>query len=188
MEIFISLGQWWANIISAAVSVINSAGMWISLEDNASAEWPCCEFSLVALWWAQRFAGAQVREEQVLLTAWPLKKEELIISGMLWSASGFICKGEAGMATAQAARTGILRYAVKQHPKGRQWKRKWAARGGRQAGKWWGKREDWFMIGEAIFPFSLNVIHVLDAVCVAHVTAIICRPEEYCKISQVSQK
>jgi len=38
MEIFISLGQWWANIISAAVSVINSAGMWSSLEDNASTE------------------------------------------------------------------------------------------------------------------------------------------------------
>lgn len=53
MEIFISLGQWWANIISAAVSVINSACMWISLEDNASTEWPCCELLLVVLWWAQ---------------------------------------------------------------------------------------------------------------------------------------
>lgn len=43
------------------------------------------------------------------------------------------------------------------------------------------------MNGEAVFPFSLNAICV-NAVCVAHVTAIICRSEEYWKISQVSQK
>jgi len=101
MEIFISLGQWWANIISAAVSVINSAGMWISLEDNASAEWPCCEFLAVPLWWAQPFAGAWIREKQVLRTAQPLTTKQLIIPSMLWSLSGFICKTEAWMATAQ---------------------------------------------------------------------------------------
>lgn len=34
------------------------------------------------------------------------------------------------------------------------------------------------MNGKAVFPLSLNVIHV-NAVCVAHVTVIICRSEEY---------
>lgn len=40
------------------------------------------------------------------------KKEKLIISRMLWSITGFVCKTEAGMATAQAARICILCYAV----------------------------------------------------------------------------
>lgn len=43
------------------------------------------------------------------------------------------------------------------------------------------------MNGEAVFSFSLNVTHV-NAVCVAHVTAIMRRSEEQRKILQVSQK
>lgn len=44
-------------------------------------------------------------------TAQPLKKEKLMISRMWWSIPGFVCKTEAGMATAQAVRTGILCHA-----------------------------------------------------------------------------
>lgn len=187
MEIFISLGQWWANIISAAVSVINSAGMWISLEDNASAEWPCCEFLAVPLWWAQPFAGAWIREKQVLRTAQPLTTKQLIIPSMLWSLSGFICKTEAWMATAQTD-------VQSQHPiqccwaafKGKAMReREWRARGVRWAGMEREKRVPSPLIyGKAVFPFSS--IHI-NAVCVAHGTVTIA-PEEYWKISHFSRE
>lgn len=185
MEIFISLGQWWANIISAAVSVINSACMWISLEDNASTEWPCCELSLVVLWWAQRFTGAQVKEEWELPATWPLRRENLIISRMLCSTSSFICKTEAGLAMAQAARTGILFSSVQGAGNERESEQKGRVRlAGRKAvGK---ERRLTYEWGGCI---SIQPrCHLCNSVCVAHVTAITCRLEEDRKISQVSQK
>lgn len=141
MEIFISLGQWWANIISAAVSVINSAGMWISLEDNASAEWPCCEFLAVALWWAQRFAGAWIREKQVLRTAQPLTTKQLIIPSMLWSLASSVKQRHGWPRLKQTSSPSILYNAAEQRSKGKQWERE--SEELRESGgqEWRGKRE-----------------------------------------------
>lgn len=83
------------------------------------------------------------------------------------------------MATAWTARTGIPCSAVS---KGQAMREKVSNKGS-QAG-----RE---VVGKLIFEWrgsisvSLNVIHV-NTVCVAYVTAIMCRSEEYWEISQVS--